>query len=165
MRRQQGRRARTMRIGVAVLGTVMVLVAPAGVSFADDPPGNNGTVKVGGVDLDDPGNQPHQGCSFNIEFFGYDEGIALSADFTVEAQAPTDGGVLATGTTPIGEDAAGGANDLDAVAFVDLAVDGVVVGDAHVRLTVHADGSQGADTKHKTFWVFCEDTGGSGGDA
>ena len=23
----------------------------------------------------------------------------------------------------------------------------------HVKLTIHADGSQGADTKHKVFWV------------
>jgi hypothetical protein len=23
----------------------------------------------------------------------------------------------------------------------------------HVKLTVHAEGSQGADTKHKVFWV------------
>lgn len=163
MSRRQGRRARTMRIGVAVLGTVMVLVAPASISFADDPPGNNGTVKVDGVDIDaDLENEPHQGCSFNIEFYGFDEGAGLFADFTLEAQAPTDGGVLKTDTAFIGEDAAGGANDLDWVAFVDLT--GVVVGDAHVRLTVHADGSQGADTKYKTFWVFCEDTGGGGGD-
>ena len=163
MSRQHGKYARTIRIPVAVLGTMMVLVAPAGVSFADDPPGNNGTVKVDGVDFDAGlGNEPHQGCSFNIEFFGYDEGAGLFADFTLEGHPPTGGGVLATGTVCIGGDAAGGANDLDAVALVDLA--GVIVGDAHVKLTVHADGSQGADTKHKTFWVFCEDTGGGGGD-
>src|SRR5690606_18956235 len=30
----------------------------------------------------------------------------------------------------------------------------------HVRLTVHAEGSQGADVKHKTFWVSgCGDDG------
>src|SRR4029077_3792435 len=29
----------------------------------------------------------------------------------------------------------------------------------HVKLTIHADGSQGADTKHKVFWVTgCEGT-------
>jgi hypothetical protein len=34
----------------------------------------------------------------------------------------------------------------------------------HVRLTVQADGSQGADTKHKTFWVPCDSGEGGGGE-
>ena len=38
-------------------------------------PGNNGTVKVDGVPFDShPNNEPHVGCVFQIDFYGYDQG-------------------------------------------------------------------------------------------
>src|SRR4029453_11982527 len=46
------------------------------------PPGNNGTVKIDGVAFDDhPNNEPHVGCIFQVDFYGYDEGD-LFADVT-----------------------------------------------------------------------------------
>src|SRR5690348_13692483 len=40
------------------------------------PPGNNGTIKIEGVDIQSgpPDNNPHQGCSFVVEFYNYDQG-------------------------------------------------------------------------------------------
>lgn len=147
----------------ALLITMLVVGVGSATSFAD-PAGNNGTVKVGGVEVDSNENQPHLGCTFQIEFYGYDEDAAL-ASYVLEGHPPTGGGFLDAGAVYIGGDPAGGANDLDATALVDLraAVAGIPPQPEqghHVKLTVHADGSQGADVKHKTFWVSCEDNGG-----
>lgn len=151
-------------VATSVVGMVTSALLFAGViTAAADPPGNNGTVKIAGEDAD-VGNDSHVGCAFTVDFFGYDEGD-LFADYTIEATAPTDDGTVVAGFVFIGGDPAGGATDLDAQAPVDLT--GAFTGAPqdeqafHVRLTVHADGSQGADTKHKTFWVDCagEDEG------
>jgi hypothetical protein len=158
--------AKRMRlVPAAVCGGVIALTA-AGVSAAGaqpaDPPGNNGTVKVDDKPFDDhPNNEPHVGCEFQIDFYGYDEGD-LSAKVTFEAQPPTtrdgDDQVLLTDEVAIGEDPAGGGTDLDASQTYDLsnALDSIEphpVQGWHVKLTVNAEGSKGADVKHKVFWI------------
>jgi hypothetical protein len=149
-------------IGRQAATTIVAIVTSAvwlvgGVAAAEDPPGNNGTVKVAGDDVMS-GNDVHVGCAFTIDFYGFDEG-ELYADLTIEGQAPSEAGLLWLDRVDIGEDAAGGGTDLDASAPVDLegAFSGAphVEQGFHVKLTIHADGSQGADTKHKTFWVDC----------
>jgi hypothetical protein len=139
------------------------MAGPAGAQ--GDPPGNNGTVKIDGVAFDDhPDNEPHVGCEFQVDFYGFDSSEAagedLEATVTFEAVAPTAGGddPLLTDTVAIGEDEAGGGTDLDASETYDLseALAGIephAEQGWHVKLTVHAAGSQGADTKHKVFWV------------
>ena len=129
-------------------------------SAAPNPPGNNGTIKVDGVPFDDaPDNQPHVGCTFQVDFYGFDQGD-LFADVTFEAHPPTGPvQVLLTDTVFIGEDdnAGGGSQaGLDASATYTLDFDGIQPHPNqgfHVKLTIHADGAQGADTKHKVFWV------------
>jgi hypothetical protein len=150
---------RTGGVAAAAAFLVAGFAAPA---FAADPAGDNGTVKVDGRPFDtDPNNEPHVGCKFQIDFYGFDEG-ALNATVNFTGQAPTGKGIsLLDDTVFIGQDAAGGGTDLDAQATYDLS--GLVgqLGDAqpqqgfHIKLTVHADGSQGADTKYKVFWVDC----------
>ena len=167
---------RFVRFGVlaAAVG-ILAAVGPLSLASAkngpkSDPKGNNGTVKIDGVAFDDaPNNEPHVGCSFQVDFYGYDQGD-LNATVTFEGQAPTGGGTLLTDTIAIGEDAAGGGTDLDASRTYDLSAALANVtpqpnqGD-HVKLTVNADGSQGSDVKHKVFWVSgCGgDQGGGGG--
>ena len=127
-----------------------------------DPPGNNGTVKIQEVDANDeiPDNDPHVGCKFKIEFRGFDEGD-LHATWKLDAHAPTGSGTLLNGSVFIGEDAAGGANDLDATVIVDLATADLSkltphpIQGYHIKLEVHAEGSIGADTKFKVFWAKC----------
>jgi hypothetical protein len=139
-----------------------LLVAASSGATAQDPPGNNGTVKVDGVEFDShPDNQPHVGCTFEIDFYGFDEGD-LEATVLFEAVPPTGDGELLTDVVAIGEDPASGGVDLDASEEYDL-TDQLAQHEPHaqqgwhVRLTVHADGSQGADTKFKEFWVTgCE---------
>jgi hypothetical protein len=136
-------------------------LALAGLAMATpNPPGNNGTVKVDDVPFDDaPNNEPHVGCTFQVDFYGYDQGD-LVADVTFEAHPPTGPvQVLLTDTVFIGEDdnAGGGSQaGLDASQTYTLDFDGIEPHPNqgfHVKLTIHADGSKGADTKHKVFWV------------
>jgi hypothetical protein len=152
-------------VGGVALAAVIGAAGPAGAQA--DPPGDNGTVKVDGVEFDDhPDNEPHVGCVFQVDFYGFDEGLDLFADVTFEAIEPT-GQVepLLTDTVFIGEDdnSGGGSEEgLDASEPYDLtdALQGIEPHPGqgwHVKLTVHADGSIGADTKFKVFWVSgCE---------
>lgn len=149
-----------MRKLAGALGLACLLVAGLAGSALAVPPGDNGTVKIEGVDLvsDQPDNNPHQGCQFTIEFRGFDEGD-LYGDWTLDAHPPSGTGTIASGDVFIGEDPAGGANDLDATVLIDLANYDLSKFFAHpqqgfhIKLSVHADGSIGADTKYKVFWV------------
>jgi hypothetical protein len=136
-------------------------------SAGPNPPGNNGTVKVDDSPFDDaPNNEPHVGCTFQVDFYGYDEGD-LDATVTFEAQPPTgDRQVLLTDTVFIGEDDnAGGGSEagLDASETYTLDLTGIEPHPnqgVHVKLTINAEGSKGADVKHKVFWVSgCETPG------
>jgi hypothetical protein len=151
----------------AVTGLVLAAVfGGAGASSASNPPGNNGTIKVDDVPFDDhPDNEPHVGCVFQVDFYGYDEGD-LFADVIFEVHPPTGAPeVILTDEVFIGEDDnSGGGSEagLDASETYDLTA--LLQGFEphpqqgwHVKLTIHADGSQGADTKFKVFWVSgCE---------
>jgi hypothetical protein len=146
---------------VALAGCVALagLAIPA---FAD-PPGNNGTIKIDSEVFDDaPNNEPHVGCTFQVDFYGFDEGD-LGATVTFEAHPPTlpagSDRTLLTDTVIIGEDTnAGGGSEagLDASETYTLDFTGIEPHPQqgfHVKLTVNAEGSQGADTKYKVFWV------------
>ena len=152
---------RGTRVAVVISMAIVSCLALAGLATAaPNPPGNNGTIKVDGVPFDDaPDNEPHVGCTFQVDFYGFDQGD-LFADVTFEAHPPTGPvQVLLTDTVFIGEDdnAGGGSQaGLDASQTYTLDFDGIQPHPNqgfHVKLTIHADGSQGADTKHKVFWV------------
>lgn len=149
--------------GTAALFAALVM-SPVSVSSAEGAaaaPGNNGTVKIDGDPFDNhPDNQPHVSCAFEVDFYGFDAG-QLFATVTFEAQPPTGRGVLLTDKIFIGEDdksGGGSSAGLDAHRSYDLtkalsAYAAQAQQGWHVKLTVHADGSVGADTKHKVFWV------------
>jgi hypothetical protein len=147
-----------IRWAFALAAVVALLLMLPNTADAQDPPGNNGTVKIDEAPFDDhPNNEPHVGCVFQSDLYGYDEGD-LNADVTFEGHSPTGGGVLLTDTVFIGEDSAGGGTDLDASTTYDLSealadIEPHPVQGHHVRLTINAEGSQGADVKHKVFWV------------
>jgi hypothetical protein len=138
-------------------GAVFAAIAIPGSALAD-PPGNNGTIKIDGVAFDDhPNNEPHVGCVFEVDFYGFDEGVG-NATLTFDHHPPTGTGQIVQAFVDIGEDAAGGGTDLD--ASIQMNLGGGFVGITphpkqgfHVKLTVNAPGSKGADTKHKVFWV------------
>ena len=147
-----------------VAGALFLVGTIPGRAAADPggPAGNNGTVKIDGTDFDShPDNEPHVGCVFQVDFYGYDLG-QLFADVTFEVHPPTGNEViLEDDDIFIGEDDnSGGGSEagLDASRTYDLTT---LLAEFephpeqgwHVKLTVNADGSQGADVKHKTFWV------------
>jgi hypothetical protein len=158
--------SRTLLFAAAATCLAVGMTA-AGTFAGRNPPGNNGTVKIDAEPFDShPGNEPHVGCMFQVDFYGFDEG-PLFADVIFTAQAPSGSGVISSDTVFIGEDdASGGGSEagLDAEKTYDLT--GMFAGleehpkqGFHVKLTVHADGSQGSDTKHKVFWVTGCDEG------
>jgi hypothetical protein len=149
-------------VAMALIGGA--LLVPGVAAAAPNPPGNNGTIKVDARPFDAaPDNEPHVGCTFQVDFYGYDEGN-LDAEVTFEAHAPTlrpkgGGQVILADTVFVGEDdsSGGGSVDgLDARRTYRLDFTGITahpVQGFHVRLTIDAEGSQGANTKHKVFWV------------
>lgn len=152
---------RFARLAAAGAGSGLFLLTAGALPALAVPAGNNGTIKVDGVEFDShPDNQPHVGCTFEIDFYGYDLGD-YDAEVTFEAQAPTGDGILLTDTVFIGEDDNSGAatpEGLDAHVAYDLT--SALAGyepqpqqGFHVSLTINAEYAQGADVKHKTFWV------------
>jgi hypothetical protein len=74
---------------LAIAMGLLVAASLAGLaSAAPNPPGNNGTIKIDDIPFDDlPNNEPHVGCTFQVDFYGYDEGD-LDAQVTFEAHPP-----------------------------------------------------------------------------
>jgi hypothetical protein len=153
-------RSKLMVIAVAVFLTAMVTFLAGLASAGPNPPGNNGTIKIDDTPFDDhPDNEPHVGCVFQVDFYGYDEGD-LEAQVTFESHPPTGPvRVLLTDTVFIGEDDNSGGGSqagLDASETYTLDFTGIEPHPNqgfHVKLTINAEGSQGADVKHKVFWV------------
>jgi hypothetical protein len=153
-------RSKLMVIAVAVFLTAMVTFLAGLASAGPNPPGNNGTIKLDDTPFDDaPNNEPHVGCVFQVDFYGYDQGD-LDATVTFEAHPPTGPvQLLLTDTVFIGEDDNSGGGSqagLDASETYTLDFTGITphpVQGFHVKLTINAEGSQGADVKHKVFWV------------
>jgi hypothetical protein len=152
--------------------TVLAVPVMAGVAAGQEgPPGNNGTVKVDGIPFDDhPGNEPHPGCTFEIDWYNFDANATSVVTF--ESQNPTGTRELAftgDGTVTLDGDANEGGDEdgLDGHEEYTL----VFTEDDffhpnqgyHVKLTIETTWSNGADVKHKVFWVSeCEAVGGGG---
>lgn len=143
--------AGAMALGLGMLGPVSA-----------DPPGNNGTIKVDGVAFDThPNNQPHVGCSFQIDFYGYEANVPVTMDFAVQ---PPTGDEMVRHLTGVldGDDATGGGSEagIDGQFTVDLtsalaAFTPHPNQGYHVKLTITADDGtrQGSDGKSKVYWV------------
>ena len=148
---------------LAVLVAVVCASALTGTSVAA--PGNDGVIKLDDVPFDSaPDNEPHVGCEFELDFYGYDQGTNNNFNAKVKfvVQPPTGKDIiLLQDTIFIGEDPAGGGTDLDAHRVYNLSgtLEEFMAHPQqgyHVKVTVKAPGSIGADTKYKTFWVrFC----------
>jgi hypothetical protein len=124
-----------------------------------DPAGNNGTVKITPhAGSDDSQNNAHVSCSFDLDWYGFDEGADIVSTVEFTMQAPTRD-VALSATEPsqvfVGDDPAGGGTDFDGEATYTLSFAGAPDPEQgyHVAVTVHTPGSHGADTKRKVFWV------------
>lgn len=138
-----------------------------------DPAGNNGTVKIAPLgEMDSiPNNTPHPGCTFQVEWYGFDEGADVVSTVTFAMQAPTsdaDLSVAGPQSVFVGGDPASGAGTatgLDGRETYTLSFTGEPHPKQgyHVKLTVATPRSQGNDTKTKVFWVApCTTDSGTG---
>jgi hypothetical protein len=130
-----------------------------------DPAGNNGSVKITPYAEDDsvPQNTPHVSCELDIEWYGFDAAAGVSTvEFTMlEPTADAGVSVVAPLQVAVGGDSAGGGTDFDGEATYRLSFTGEPDPEQgyHVQMTTHTPKSQGADTKHKVFWVSpCDDS-------
>lgn len=147
--------------GLAIMAVLLVANPTHASNNQGNPPGNNGFVKINNEVVPDsiPQNHPHVTCKFRIDFYNYDKNFLNFAWVDFDLQAPTAGpgynvSPSFAGPIFIGQDSALGGNDLDASEEVTLNFTGTpAVQGYHVKVTVHADGSQGSDKKHKVFWV------------
>ena len=130
-------------------------------SAGADPRGNNGTVKIDGEAFDDGrGNEPHVGCTFSVDFYGFDAGDTATITFT--GHAPTGGGQLHSESRTISTDAAGGGQDRDATFTYSVddqlselrSITPHAQQGWHVRLAVDVDSAPGG-AKQKVFWIDC----------
>ena len=130
-------------------------------SDGEDPRGNNGTVKIDGEPFDDGrGNEPHVGCTFAVDFYGFDAGDTATITFT--GHAPTGGGLLHSESRTISTDPAGGGQDRDATFVYSVddqlselrAVTPHAQQGWHVKLAVDVDSAPGG-AKQKVFWIDC----------
>lgn len=130
-------------------------------SASGDPRGNNGTVKIDGEAFDDGrDNEPHVGCTFQVDFYGFDAGDTATITFT--GHAPTGGGLLHSESRTISTDAAGGGQDRDATFTYSVedqlselrSVSPHAQQGWHVKLAVDVDSAPGG-AKQKVFWIDC----------
>ena len=127
---------------------------------AQDPAGNNGTIKIDFAAPSDSGhaNRPHPGCAFQLRMFGFDDDQTGTITFT--GQAPTPLGTLLTQTgTLLSDDAAGGGQDVDSVYSYTAADLGLTTQPQakqgwHIKVSVDADDAPGG-AKQKVFWLSC----------
>jgi hypothetical protein len=133
-------------------------VAPEG----GNPSGNNGWIELDGVDFDQHrNNEPHIGCSFEVDFHNYDAGDDIEASVSFFHWRPTGDRELLLSDTgiEIGGDPADGTVDAEREYDLSDALAGATPNPEqgfHIRLEVDADGSRGADSKFKMFWVECD---------
>jgi hypothetical protein len=156
------RLARRAGGAVALAGCLALGGFAAPAAFAQDPGGNNGTVKVDGVPFGaHPNNEPHVGCIFEIDFYNYDAG-GLEATVTFTGQPPTGGGDPLSATVEL-EETTGGGNDPVGQAEFDLSSFVEQLGEPQdnqgFHIKVQVDVPKGthstAFSKHKVFWVKC----------
>ncbi|MGH9043131.1 MAG: DUF5979 domain-containing protein [Acidimicrobiia bacterium] len=124
-----------------------------------NPPGNNGTIKVGADADPEPNNEPHvDGCRLWIEFFGFDTGERVRITF--ETQPPTgQGDLLLTHEAVISDDPAAGGQDADAVLGFNLS-EALQSFEPHPKQGYHVKVRSDSlnapgGAKQKVFWLNC----------
>ena len=181
MKQHRGRRARVAHIAVVLLGLVLAIVGLSSASANADPPGNNGTVKIDGTDLNDgPGhtqkpndpfdegtdNDPHIECGIKVDFFNFDEGQTADIVFTAHAPTGSNGLLLEDLDVTISQDGTAGApNDVDESFIYDVEEDFDMtqftskheVHGWHIKVNITIYDAEGNEVpgakKHKVFWA------------
>ena len=133
---------------VAVAATVML--APA--AFANNAPGDNGTIKIHDAKTGEAlvKNEPHV-CSFYLDAFFFDG--EQQANWQIVDKPPT-------GTT---KDKPAASGKLTPGADGHGRTDDMTLPNGHYKLTYTFTGEHSEAGKHKVFWVDCPADSGTGG--
>ncbi|MET8837599.1 LPXTG cell wall anchor domain-containing protein [Micromonospora sp. NPDC004540] len=166
-RRHVARAALTAAAATAMLGLVAGPACATG--NPHNPKGDNGTVKIDGVEFTDKvDNQPHVTCEFELEFFNFDQDQKANIKLWAQppSASPKDKLVWSKKDVVISTDPASGAeNDHDEVIKLsskDLDLAGLTLKDKgyHIKLDVDLTDGKSSDAKHKVFWLTpCESSG------
>jgi hypothetical protein len=119
---------------------------------AKPPPGSNGIVKVDGLAFDShPDNEPKVGCTFQIDYTGFDPNQSFSHSFSIQSGDGSGTGLGGASGSLNANGAGSYTHDLSAaLAPFTPKADGYY----HVRLDVSLPGVPGGQ-KHKVFKVKC----------
>src|SRR5438105_6567156 len=102
---KRGRRGAVMLLLTGVSSFVVAGIVAAGPATASKggsggssgaPPGNNATIKINNVPVDNVNNDPHVTCPFRLSFYNFDSGSGVSdaAEVTFVAQPPSGKNVV-----------------------------------------------------------------------
>ncbi|HSX43691.1 MAG TPA: hypothetical protein VLE69_00105 [Candidatus Saccharimonadales bacterium] len=147
---------------VAFLFLLTTVISGVGLAYANagNPPGNNGTIKMDGSDLDSNAkdNDPHLACNLTVQWFGFDVGSRTSTvEFVTQPPTPTGSeNLLLTKDSTFTGQGSGNIMDYSETYNLSSQLSGYTPQAQqgyHIKVTVATDGSQGNDTKSKVFWI------------
>ena len=121
--------------------------------------GNKGSLKVSEVDgAADRSNDPHVGCTFDLQWYGFQRSTAT---VSFASQAPTKSAVITKVAGPdsveLGAATSGGVmNSRRTYTLSFTGADPQANQGYKVKVTTKATGANGAESKHKVFWVECD---------
>ncbi|WP_460524729.1 hypothetical protein [Flindersiella endophytica] len=156
----------TALLGLALTAFGAVALAqPASATGGDQPPGANGSVKIDEAPVDsDPSNEPHVGCGFTVQFFGFDEGTN-TAEVVFTAQDPSGDAVVTAVEGRSSFTFEGGNSPSDTATHTEsykLDTEGLTATNqgVHIKVDVKVTdvGGKVDFDKYKVFWTgTCED--------
>ena len=179
---KRGRKGVVTLLGLGVTSFVFagfVAASPAGASKGGSsgaPPGNNATIKINNVPVDNVDNQPHITCPFRLSLYNFDSGsgVSDSATVTFVAQPPSGKGTVLPPSLGASTFTFPGPNTFQDYSFDALFLQSTLTKQPqqgyHVKVTVqvtstgvtHGNGKGKGNpppkvtTKHKVFWLTCD---------
>ena len=177
---KRGRKGVVTLLGLGVASFVFagfVAASPADASKGGSsgaPPGNNATIKINNVPVDNVDNQPHITCPFRLSLYNVDSGagVSNSATVTFVAQPPSGQGTVLPPSMGMTSFTFPGPNSFQDYSFDPVGTLGALFKQPqqgyHVKVTVKVTSTGGTHgkgkgnsptkvtTKHKVFWLTCD---------
>lgn len=183
---KRGHRGAVVLLGAGVASFVIAGIVAAGPATASKggngngpnssgaPPGNNATIKINNVPVDNVDNQPHITCPFRLSLYNFDSGSGVSnaAVVTFVAQPPSGKNLVLPPSMGDSSFTFPGPNAFQDYSFDALALQAALFKQPqqgyHVKVTVKVTSTGGTHgkgkgnnpakvtTKHKVFWLTCD---------
>jgi hypothetical protein len=184
---KRGRRGAVMLLLTGVGSFVFAGIVAAGPATASKggsggssgaPPGNNATIKINNVPVDNVNNDPHITCPFRLSLYNFDSGAGVSnaALVTFVAQPPSGKNLSLPPSLGDSSFTFPGPDAFEDYSFDPLALQAALFNQPqqgyHVKVTVEVTSTGGTHgkgkpnkpkvtTKHKVFWLTCDPAAGT----